>query len=43
MDAEHVDFKGKDNDEVTYPTATDSGVLALDPVVESELSFSGGC
>jgi hypothetical protein len=28
-DAEHVDFKGKDNEEVTYPSATDAGRLAL--------------
>ena len=28
MDAEHIDFKGKDLTEVTYPTATASDILA---------------
>jgi hypothetical protein len=29
FDAEHIDFKGKDATEVTYPTATASDILAL--------------
>ena len=39
MDAEHIDFKGKDNKEVTYPTATASDILALDPVVVLEATI----